>query len=162
MSYRNARYCHTKFPFDKLSNADAAKFQHLSKLALQHDSNGSYSMAAGLYKPKFVAVGFNQLNSPSITKHSAYPDHCQLHAELALWDSVDIKAFKNSIVVIHGVVSHNRNPMTNTIPCRYCAALLISCKVKRVICTYKGEPISIKPQHLNFERNKDVRNNIAA
>lgn len=115
------------------SASDMSLYDFALRTASQHDSRGSYSMAAILSLKKPYSVGLNSLHSPAFLKDDAFPEACGVHAELSLWYNTPTGKLRNGIVAIAGFTSRSRNEMSNTLPCVYCSALLTQSGVKWIL-----------------------------
>lgn len=132
----------------RVSSRDEALIRHALNQASDHDSGGSYSMAAVLGRPKPVEVGFNALDNPAWLKHDSYPQLMGMHAELHLFTRATRDDMDGSTVAIHGVASKSRNPMNNTLPCVYCGAILVACNVRWVLCIRDTDIVKLQPAEL--------------
>lgn len=145
-SFRWTRYAIPDGGIIRPSRKDIDVLSNAFNFVRNHDSGGSYSMAAVLRKSKPKAVGFNSLYSPAILKNDIYPELCGVHAELNLW--MQYPDMTGCTVYITGVISKSRNLMSNTIPCIYCAAILEASGARYVVCYMDNKIIKVRTNQL--------------
>lgn len=143
---RWTRYAQPENTFH-ISNSDDSLYQRAMADALTHVSGGSYNMAAWLSNSKPIGYGLNQLSSPALLKSDLYPEVCGLHAELSLWSNYK-EFLSGGTVAIGGWVAKSSNPMSNTLPCTYCATILHQAGVRWVIASLNAEQIKVRPEML--------------
>lgn len=147
-SFRWTRYADPQSVI-KPSRKDIETLSKSFGLVRDHDSGGSYSMAAVLRKSKPKAVGYNSLFSPAVLKNDTYPELCGVHAELNLW--MQYPDMGGATVYITGVISKSRNLMTNTMPCIYCASLMQAAGARYVVCYVDSKIIKVRTSELTKE-----------
>lgn len=112
-----------------------------------HESGGSYNMIARWVKASHVVIGRNNLYRPANTIDVAYPDICGVHAELDLFNKK--KSLRGGIVYIAGR-RYNGSEMPNTMPCRYCSAILGASGVRHIVFFSEGIPMKVSTNDLRL------------